>query len=155
MDKTVETAIVAASPGDCYNIAIDFERYSEWAGDIKSVEVLERDELNRGKRVSFRAAAFGRSAAYTLIYSYGDSDLPTITWSQEKADLTSKLDGRYLFTPTKDGMTEVSYSLEVDLLVPIPGFVKRRAEAKIVHSALKDLKTRVEAKTNHDGANRH
>jgi hypothetical protein len=38
----------------------------------------------------------------------------------------------------------VTYHLEVDLIVPIPGFVKRRAEGKIMGTALRELKKRVE-----------
>ncbi len=151
MDKTVETAVVGASPSECYEIAGDFANYPEWAGDIKSVEILERDAAGRGTRVAFRAAAFGRSASYTLHYSYHDSLPYAISWVQEKADLTAKLDGNYQFNPLEDGTTEVIYSLEVELLVPIPGFVKRRAESKIVHSALKDLKDRAESKANSNG----
>ncbi len=144
MEKTVESAIVAASPAECFATVTDFARYPEWAGDVKSVEVLETDSSGRAARVAFRAAAFGRSASYTLVYSYPTSDGLTLAWVQESADLTSKLDGSYEFRPLDDGRTEVVYTLEVELLVPIPGFVKRRAESKIVHSALKDLKDRVE-----------
>jgi hypothetical protein len=35
--------------------------------------------------------------------------------------------------------------LTVDLTVPLPGFVKRRAEGRIMHTALKELKARAEA----------
>jgi ribosome-associated toxin RatA of RatAB toxin-antitoxin module len=145
MDKTVESTIVDATPEECYRVASDFARYSEWAGDIKSVEVLESDSNGRGIRVAFRVAAFGRSAAYTLIYDYPTGGGLEMKWHQESADLTSKLDGHYVFTANGDGTTQVTYALEVDLLVPMPGFVKRRAEAKIVHAALKDLKVRTES----------
>ena len=37
--------------------------------------------------------------------------------------------------------TDSSTSFEVDLIVPIPGFVKRRAEARIIKRALSELKT--------------
>ena len=35
--------------------------------------------------------------------------------------------------------------VEADLVVPIPGFVKRRAETRIIRTALEDLRRRVEA----------
>jgi hypothetical protein len=38
----------------------------------------------------------------------------------------------------------VTYHLEVDLLVPLPGFVKRRAESRIVSAALRSLRTHLE-----------
>ena len=43
-----------------------------------------------------------------------------------------------------DGGTEIAYRLVVDLKVPLPGFVKRRAEGRIMGTALKELKVRVE-----------
>ena len=38
----------------------------------------------------------------------------------------------------------MSYELAIDLIYPIPGFVKRRAEARIIKTALSELKARVE-----------
>jgi hypothetical protein len=58
-----------------------------------------------------------------------------------------RLDGAYDLTPV-DGdpnSTDVTYHLSVDLVVPLPGFVKRRAEAKIMHTALRELRAHVEA----------
>ena len=34
--------------------------------------------------------------------------------------------------------------LEAELIVPLPGFIKRRTQLKIMHTALKELKSRVE-----------
>ena len=46
------------------------------------------------------------------------------------------LDGRYAFTPSADG-TLVDYTLRVDLAVPLPGLVKRRASGMIMGNALR------------------
>ena len=55
-----------------------------------------------------------------------------------------RLDGTYRFEP--DGAsTRVQYDLAVDLAVPLPGLVKRRAAGLIMGSALKELKKQVEA----------
>ena len=42
-----------------------------------------------------------------------------------------------------DGGTDVLYDLSIELVVPIPGFVKRRAEVRILNT-LKELKVRAE-----------
>ena len=42
------------------------------------------------------------------------------------------------------GSTEVTYQLEADLIVPIPGFIKRRTQGRIMHTALRELKARAE-----------
>ena len=53
------------------------------------------------------------------------------------------VDGAYDFAPEGAG-TRVTYSLQIELIVPLPGFVKRRAEVRILHT-LKELKTRAES----------
>jgi ribosome-associated toxin RatA of RatAB toxin-antitoxin module len=143
-ELATERMVVAASPEQCFAVVADIERYTEWAGDIKVVRVARRDEQARPAEVTFRAGAFGRSTSYTLVYDY--SDVPrTLAWKQIAGDLTSKLDGDYRFRLVPDGGTEVTYTLEVELRVPLPGFIKRRAQSRIMHTALEELKVRVES----------
>lgn len=143
-EQTTERMTIKAPADTCFDVVIDFERYPEWAADIKHVEVKARDEQNRPIRVGWRAAAFGRSTTYTLAYDY--SEAPSkLAWTEVEGDLTTRLDGAYEFIPTPEGETEVIYHLAVDLRVPLPAFVKRRAEGRITGIALKHLKARVES----------
>ena len=143
-EQATERMTVEASPERCFDVAVDFDRYPEWAADIKSVTVDERDSDGRGTLVTFRAAAFGRSTSYTLRYDYSAAP-HTLAWVQERGDITSRLDGEYVFDAATGGGTDVTYHLVVELKVPIPGFVKRRAEGRIMGTALRELKARVES----------
>ena len=143
-DQTIERMVVDGPPERCFEVVADIERYPEWVADLKEVHVHERDEQGRPMLVSFRAGAFGRSTSYTLVYDY--SRAPTeLRWVQRDGDLTSRLDGIYRFAPAPEGGTEVTYQLAVELRVPLPGFIKRRAEGNIIHAAIRDLKERVES----------
>jgi ribosome-associated toxin RatA of RatAB toxin-antitoxin module len=145
-DHASQRAIIDASPEQCFEVASNFASYPEWASDIKHAEVQRLDDDGRGGDVTFRAAAMGRSTTYTLRYYYGSNPL-RIAWKQLEGDITSKLDGEYEFLTVGDNpaQTEVVYHLEALLVVPIPGFVKRRAESRIIRTALEDLRQRVEA----------
>ncbi|MHB8680909.1 MAG: SRPBCC family protein [Acidimicrobiales bacterium] len=143
-EQATEHMVVAAPPELCFAVVSDVERYPEWAADIKQVTVTTRDAEERPVEVSWRVGAFGRSTSYTLVYDYSDAPR-TLAWKQTAGDLTSKLDGSYTFEPTGDGGTAVTYLLEVELRVPLPGFIKRRAQSRIMHIALADLKARVES----------
>ena len=124
-------------------MAADIARYPEWAADIKDVTIHEADDEGRPRLVSFRAAAFGRSTSYTLAYDYTDAPR-VLAWRLTKGDITTKLDGSYVFDG--DGAeTLILYHLEVELRVPIPGFVKMRAQSRIMSTALRELRTRVES----------
>jgi ribosome-associated toxin RatA of RatAB toxin-antitoxin module len=143
-ELATERMVVSAPPALCFSVVSDLERYPEWAADIKEVTVNDRDAEGRPAEVTFRAGAFGRSTSYTLSYDYSDSPR-TLAWKQIAGDLTSKLDGQYRFERSDDSATEVSYTLEVELRVPLPGFIKRRAQSRIMHTALEELKARVES----------
>lgn len=142
-ERATETIMVAADPDTVFAVAVDLEDYPEWVADLKSVAVTDRDEDGRPLEATFRAAAFGRSSTYSLRYDYAGA--PTLlSWVMVEGDLTSKLDGSYRFEAT-DGGTLVTYQLEVELRVPIPGFVKQRAAQRIQGTALRELKARAES----------
>lgn len=143
-EQTTECMVVDASPARCFEVVADIERYPEWVADLKEVHVLERDDENRPVVVSFRAAAFGRSTSYTLVYDYSKAPVQ-FGWVQRSGDLTERLDGFYRFAEAPGDGTEITYQLVVELRVPLPGFIKRRAEGNILHAAIRDLKARVES----------
>lgn len=142
-DHATERMRMSAPPERCFAVAADIDRYPEWAADIKEVTVHERDAESRPTLVSFRAAAYGRSTSYTLAYDYSDAP-HTLVWRLTKGDITTKLDGQYVFEAA-DGGTDITYHLEVELRVPIPGFVKMRAASRIMTTALRELKARAES----------
>ena len=144
-DQATERTTIKSSPEAVFDVALDIERYPEWARDVKEAVVVERDDLGRPLRVQFRAAAMGHSARYVLKYDYATSPL-RMGWVLEHGDIVRRLDGEYLFEPDEGhGGTEVTYKLVVELAVPLPGFIKRRAESKIMTTALDELKRRCEA----------
>jgi uncharacterized membrane protein len=144
MTETASERIRVEAPADrCWDVAVDFESYPEWVRDIREAKVLERDDQGRGKRVEFRAAALGKSIRYILEYDYSDAP-GSFSWKFLEGDMLRRLDGTYRFEP-EETSTRVHYDLAVDLAVPLPGLVKRRAAGLIMGSALKELKRQVEA----------
>lgn len=144
-EQAKESKLIEATPEAVWAIILDFERYTDWAADLKHAEVLERDDEGRGTKVLFRAAALGRSMTYTLDYDYGAAP-QRISWVQADADITRRLDGTYELEEVDGGeATKVTYQLEVELAVPLPGFVKDRLRSRIVGTALRELKARAES----------
>lgn len=141
-DSVREHMVIDAPIDEVLAVLLDIERYPEWAHDLKEAEVVSRDEQGRVTEARFRAAGFGYSTQYTLAY---DHSVPgRLAWVLTEGDVTRTLDGHYELAATDDGATEVAYELEAELVLPIPGFVKRRTTTKITHTALRELKARVE-----------
>ena len=134
--------VVHAPPEVVYSVVTDFLNYATWVSDLKDVTILESDSDGRPLEVEFRAAAFGRSTTYALRYDYSRAP-EQLSWSQVRGDITESLEGQYRFDPDDAG-TKVTYDLEVEMLVPIPAFVKSRAAHRIQTQALNELKTQAE-----------
>jgi ribosome-associated toxin RatA of RatAB toxin-antitoxin module len=142
-DRVTEQTTIAAPPEAVRAVLLDFPAYPEWAKDLKAADVLDTDADGNALDVRFRAAAMGRSTSYTLRYDL--TDPAVVAWVLVEGDVTRKLDGHYALAPSASGGTEVTYVLEAELKLPLPGFVKDRAQGRIMHTALVDLKNRAEA----------
>ena len=142
VDSGSDSIVVNATASRCAEVATDFARYPEWAKDVKEAVVLERDADSRATMVEYRASALGRSTHFTLRYDY--SQLPTrLSWHMVDGDIMRSIVGSYQFTES-GSTTRIDYGLEIELVLPLPGFVKRRAEKRIL-STLKELKARIES----------
>jgi ribosome-associated toxin RatA of RatAB toxin-antitoxin module len=137
------TTEVVASPTEVMAVIADFDAYPDWVGNLEDVRVLARDRRGRGTRVAFRLRTPVLTAAYTLAYRYTARDAG-VSWTYVEGTLED-LSGSYTLEPTDDDTTLVTYRLDVELGMPLPGLVKRQAAKQIVRSALSDLKRRVES----------
>jgi ribosome-associated toxin RatA of RatAB toxin-antitoxin module len=149
-DEAHERIHIAAPVDVCFELASDFEGYPAWASDIKHARVVERDAQGRGTRADFRAAALGRNVRYVLDYDLSDAPR-SFSWQLVEGDMLRTVNGRYTFDDVDEG-TDVAYDLTVDLAIPMPGLVKRRAAGRIVGAALQDLKHAAEARVAVAGA---
>jgi uncharacterized membrane protein len=142
-EQAHEHIVVTAPPERCFEVATDFERYPQWAKDVKHIEVLAHDDSGRGQKVEFRVAGLGRSIHYILEYDYAEAP-GAFSWRLLEGDVLRRLDGRYGFEAEGDA-TRVTYDLAVDIAIPMPGLIKRRAAGMIMGTALRELKKEVES----------
>ncbi|HZD70330.1 MAG TPA: SRPBCC family protein [Actinomycetes bacterium] len=141
-ERAEGSIVVAATPKEIMAVIAGFEAYPEWIGDMEEVEVLERDRRGRGSVVAFKVRSPLVSAAYTLAYQFAPRDRG-MSWTYRGGTLRD-LSGAYELEALDDA-TKVTYRMELELAMPMPGLVKRQAARQIVRSALNDLKRRVES----------
>ncbi|CAB4886029.1 unannotated protein [freshwater metagenome] len=141
-ETAFQTITTTAPMARVWEIATDFERYPEWAKDVKEATVRTRDDQGRAIEVEFRTSALGRSTHYTLSYDFANAP-HVLGWHMLRGDIMRAIDGAYTLSDTADGGTEIRYDLAIELVVPLPGFVKRRAEQRILNT-VRELKVRAE-----------
>ncbi|RPA63434.1 cyclase [Gordonia oryzae] len=142
-DRTERSIVVNADAADIMAVIADFDNYPEWVSAAREVQVTERDSAGRARRVRFVLDAGVLRDTYELRYEW-DADGTGVWWELVSSDLQSDQRGRYEVVQQVPGSSKVTYTLMVDLMVPMIGQLKRRAEKAITDAALNDLKKRVE-----------
>jgi carbon monoxide dehydrogenase subunit G len=143
-DRTSASITIAARPAAVMAVISDFAAYPEWASAIRSAQVLERGEDGLPSRVRFELDAGPVKDSYVLGYRWAAPG--GVSWDlAEPGTVVSGMSGGYLLR-SRDGGTEVTYDLAVDVRIPLPGMLKRRAEKMIIGTALAGLRQRVEGR---------
>lgn len=142
-DATTSSITIAAPPERVMDVIADFPAYPEWASQVKSVEVLTSGGDGRAEQVRFTMDAGPIKDSYTLDYSWA-GDGRSVSWHLVKGQMQKAQNGSYTLAAT-GGDTTVTYSLAVDLNIPMIGMLRRKAEKVIIDTALKGLKRRVES----------
>lgn len=142
MNAAVEDRIVVAADVDAvFDVITDFDAYPQWQAEIEEAEILETGPDGRGTRVRFLVDATVIKARLVLDYTYTDTSME---WVLVEGDGVRRNDGRYDLRDLGDGTTEVTYALEVEPAVPVPGLIRRKAAKRIIDGALAGMKRRVE-----------
>ena len=141
-DATTSSITIGADPEHVMAVIADFAAYPEWADQVKSVEILDTDTRGPPERVRFQMDAGPIKDSYTLDYTWAP-DGRSVSWTLVKGQIQKAQNGSYVLVG-RDGRTTVTYSLAVDLNIPMIGMLRRKAEKVIIDTALKGLKRRVE-----------
>jgi hypothetical protein len=140
-DQSTQSITIDAPAADVMAVIADFASYPEWVAAAKKVEVVETGDDGRARQVHFVLDAGAVKDDYVLDYTW-DGDRQ-VSWTLVKGQMQKRQDGSYTLTE-KDGRPEVTYSITIDLSIPMLGMIKRKAEKVILDTALKELKKRVE-----------
>jgi carbon monoxide dehydrogenase subunit G len=143
-DQSTQSITIEAPPAQIMAVIADFPAYPEWATSVKSAKVAEDGAEGRAKRVQFVLDAGIVKDQYELEYIWTGDE--RVEWNLVKGQMQKMQHGSYVLDELEAGAgTEVTYSLTVDLAIPMLGMLKRKAERVIMDTALKELKRRVEA----------
>lgn len=141
-EKTAQTIYIDADPATVMDVIADIASYPQWVAEYKETEVLAADEDGYPKTARLVLDAAVLKDTMILEYDW-PPDRGSVRWTLVSSSLLKALEGTYRLTPKGSG-TDVTYELSVDLVIPMIGLLKRKAERRLTDTALKDLKKRVE-----------
>ena len=140
-DQSTQSIVIDAPAADVMAVIADFASYPQWVASAKQVDVLETGPDGRARQVHFVLDAGAVKDDYVLDYTW-DGDR-SVSWTLVKGQMQKRQEGSYTLTE-RDGATEVTYAITLDVNMPLMGMLKRKAEKVILDTALKELKKRVE-----------
>ncbi|MTD17367.1 cyclase [Nakamurella sp. YIM 132087] len=141
-DSSTQSLTMDAAPADIMATIADFPAYPDWTGAVKQVEITEPGSDGRARRVKFGLDAGMIKDTYELEYTWAADGL-SVSWDLVSGQMQKSQHGSYVLAP-QGGRTEVTYTLSVQLTVPLIGVLRRKAERTIMDTALKELRKRVE-----------
>lgn len=141
-DESTQSIVIDAAPAMIMSVIADFPNYPVWTGSVKRAEVVAHGPDGRASQVSFHLDAGVVRDSYVLEYAWSGDD--RVEWWLVEGQMMKAQHGSYVLDPHPAGGTLVTYSLTVDLIIPMLGLLKRKAERVVMDTALKELKKRVE-----------
>jgi carbon monoxide dehydrogenase subunit G len=141
-EPSSQSVLIAAQPAEVLSVISDFARYPEWTDSLTLCEVLTRHADGSADQVRFVIDAGMIKDDYVLAYTWDEGRL-RVDWQLVSGQLQRSQTGSFDLQP-EGAQTLVTYTLSVDLTLPLLALFKRRAEKTIMDIALKLLKQRVE-----------
>ncbi|MCP2165317.1 SRPBCC family protein [Goodfellowiella coeruleoviolacea] len=141
-DESTQSIVIDAPAAAIMAVIADFAAYPEWTNGVRQIEVLDTDERGRARQVRFTLDQGPVKDEYVLAYTWAEDGL-SVHWSLVRGQMQKSQEGSYRLVPTGSG-TEVTYTLSVQLAIPMIGLFRRKAEKMIMDTALRELKRRVE-----------
>lgn len=131
--------VIEATPEEILDVIADLDSVTEWSEPHQSVEVLERDEDGRPTKVKMKVKAAGITDEQVLAYTWSEN---LVSWTLVSSGQQRSQDASYTLTPEAD-KTKVTFQISVDPVVPLPGFVLKRAVKGTIDTGTKGLRDRV------------
>lgn len=131
--------LIEASPQEILDVIADFGSMTEWSPAHQSAEVVEKDADGRPAKVKMRVKAAGITDEQVIAYTWGENK---VSWTLVSSGQQRSQDASYTLTPDGDA-TRVKFEISVDPVVPLPGFVLKRAIKGTIDTGTEGLRKRV------------
>lgn len=130
---------IDATPEEIMDVLVDLESLTDWSSTHQKVFVLERDDQGRPTESRQNVRVVGINDEQVLAYTFHDDG---VSWTLVRSRQQRAQQGRYTLTGDGDS-TRVRFELTVDPVVPLPGFLVRRAAKGLMETATDGLRKRV------------
>jgi ribosome-associated toxin RatA of RatAB toxin-antitoxin module len=137
--KETREVVIEASPEQILDVIADLAALPEWSGPHQSSEVLETGDDGRPSKAKMKIKSAGITDEQVVAYTWSKNK---VSWTLVSSGQQRSQDASYTLIPDGD-KTKVLFEISVDPVVPLPGFVLKRAVKGTIDTGTKGLRDRV------------
>ncbi|MCV7315324.1 SRPBCC family protein [Mycolicibacillus parakoreensis] len=137
--KDSRDVVIEASPEEILAVIADVEATPTWSPQYQSAEILDTYDDGRPRQVKMTIKAAGLTDEQVVEYTWGDN---AVSWTLVSAGQLKAQDAKYTLTP-QGQKTAVRFDMEIDLAVPLPGFLLKRTMKGGMETATDGLRKQV------------
>jgi ribosome-associated toxin RatA of RatAB toxin-antitoxin module len=131
--------VIEATPQEILDVVADIDATPSWSPQYQSAEVMDTYDDGRPRRVKMTIKAAGITDTQVIEYTWTENK---VSWTLIRATQLKKQDASYTLTPDGD-KTRVKFDITIDLAVPLPGFILKRAMKGGTETATDGLRKQV------------
>lgn len=137
MAAVERTEVFQAPVTRIYQVLIDYASYPEFVDGVTSIEIHHQDET--GAKVTYNLNLI-KTFSYTIDLKHEPNH--SVSWSLVDGDFFKKNNGSWILKDLGDGTTEVTYTLDLDFKVMVPGMISKRLTKSNLPSMMKSIHKR-------------
>ncbi|MBO0680192.1 SRPBCC family protein [Mycolicibacterium sp. S2-37] len=131
--------VIEATPDEILDVIADVESTPSWSSQYQSAQILDTYDDGRPRQVKMKVKSAGITDEQVIEYTWSDTK---VSWTLVSAGQLKAQDASYTLTSEGDS-TRVRFDITVDLSVPLPGFVLKRAMKGALETATDGLRKQV------------
>jgi ribosome-associated toxin RatA of RatAB toxin-antitoxin module len=137
MSKASTQKLFDAPAEKIFKAIIDFDSYADFIPEVKKSKVLERGD---DYAIVELTVNFVKEVTYSIKAEWKENK--EVWWSLVEGDVFKKNDGRWELEDI-GSQTQVTYSLDVEFKIFVPGMILKKAVAVSLPSMIDNFKKRV------------
>jgi ribosome-associated toxin RatA of RatAB toxin-antitoxin module len=128
------------TPENIYKVLTNYEGYADFMDGVKSVNVIERSANT--VKVEYNINIIKK---FSYVLTSTEVENKKVSWSFDSGDLFSSNNGSWELKDNGDGTTEVTYNIDIDFKVKVPGMISRKLVSSNLPSMMKSVHKRAKS----------
>ena len=117
-----------------FKVLSDYSSYPDFMDGVKSVEILSTK--SNSTKVKYNIDII-KKFTYTLDLVAKENK--SVSWTFDSGDLFKKNNGKWDLKDLGDGTTEVTYTIDIDFKIMVPGMISKKLVSSNLPSMMKQV----------------